>query len=132
MSDTRTAELAHIIDKHYPVMRGRVVCSCGANQPTVLAWAEHVAAALTPAIDEQTTDVYLLAVAAATHDPGDDQPAHLDPAAITACQRCDDDGYRGGTVCDHRDHYADTTAGRAAVTAELAKIRNRRTRGAIA
>lgn len=62
MSDTRTAERAHIIDKHYPVMRGRVACSCGANQPTVLAWAEHVAAALTPAIDEQTTDAYLLAV----------------------------------------------------------------------
>lgn len=71
------------------------------------------------------------AEAAATH-PGDDPPAHLDPAAITACPLCDDDGYRGGTVCDHRDHYADTAAGRAAVTAELAKIRNRRTRGAIA
>lgn len=70
---------------------------------------------------------------AAAADPGhEDRPSHLDPAAITDCQRCDDDGYRGGTVCDHRDHYADTAAGRAAVTAELAKIRNRRTRGAIA
>lgn len=72
------------------------------------------------------------AEAAATHDPGDDHPPHLDPAAITACQRCDDDGYHGLAVCDHHDHYADTTAGRAAVTAALAKIRNRRTRGATA
>lgn len=51
--------------------------------------------------------------------------------AITACQLCDDDGYRGATVCDHVDHYADTAAGRAAVTAALAKIRNRH-RGATA
>jgi hypothetical protein len=47
-------------------------------------------------------------------------------AAITACQLCDDDGYRGTTVCDHIDHYAETTAGRAAVNAELERIRNRR------
>lgn len=69
---------------------------------------------------------------AATTHPGDDRPPHLGPAAIAACQLCDADGYRGGTVCDHREHYADTTAGRAAVNAELAKIRNRRTRGATA
>lgn len=72
------------------------------------------------------------AEAAAAASPRDPRPPHLDPTAIAACQLCDDDGYRGGTVCDHRDHYADTAAGRAAVTAELAKIRNRRTRGAIA
>lgn len=62
MSDPRTAERARTINKHYPLMRGQVRCSCGANQPTILAWAEHVAQALTPAIDEQTTDTYLLAV----------------------------------------------------------------------
>lgn len=63
---------------------------------------------------------------------GDDRPPHLDPAAIGDCQLCDADGYRGTTVCDHREHYADTTAGRAAVNAELAKIRNRRNPGATA
>lgn len=25
-------------------------------------------------------------------------------ADIVACGLCDDDGYRGGTVCDHTDH----------------------------
>ena len=52
-------------------------------------------------------------------------------AAITACGLCDDDGSRGSTVCDHRDHYTETATGRAAVAAALTKIRNRR-RGATA
>lgn len=62
----------------------------------------------------------------------------LDPddqhADITRCQLCDNHGYRGTTVCDHHDHYATTANGRAAVAAELDRIRNRRnhTRGAIA
>lgn len=45
--------------------------------------------------------------------------------AIVACELCDDDGYRGTVVCDHREHYASTAKGRAAVQAELAKIRAR-------
>ena len=44
--------------------------------------------------------------------------------AIVGCHRCDDDGYRGGRVCDHRDR--DTTRGRALMLAELQKIQQRR------
>lgn len=57
-------------------------------------------------------------------EPDDDPQARAQ--AIARCQLCDDDGYRRGMVCSHIDHYAATTAGRAAVTAELEKIRNRR------
>ena len=58
-------------------------------------------------------------------DPADQ---HAD---ITRCQLCNDDGYRGSTVCDHHDHYASTANGRAQVATELNRIRNRRkgTRG---
>lgn len=37
--------------------------------------------------------------------------AHLTTAAITNCGLCDDDGYRGLTVCDHQDHTATARAG---------------------
>lgn len=30
--------------------------------------------------------------------------AHLAPAAIANCTLCDDEGYRGLQVCDHRSH----------------------------
>lgn len=46
--------------------------------------------------------------------------------AISQCGLCDDDGYRGSAVCDHQDHTADYAGpGRAAVQAELEKIRQR-------
>lgn len=44
--------------------------------------------------------------------------------AIVNCGLCDDDGYRGGFVCDHRDHTAE--AGRAVMRAELEKIQQRK------
>lgn len=64
MSDCRTAEHARVIALHYlTVWVDRDIrCGCSRDFPTILAWAEHVAQALTPAIDEQTTDAYLLAV----------------------------------------------------------------------
>lgn len=37
-------------------------------------------------------------------EPDDDPQARAQ--AIAACALCDDDGYRGGTVCDHVDHSA--------------------------
>lgn len=37
----------------------------------------------------------------------DDETAHLDPAAVAACKRCDADGYTPAkTICDHQDHAA--------------------------
>ncbi|MBU8819566.1 hypothetical protein [Mycolicibacterium goodii] len=50
-----------------------------------------------------------------------DAPAHLTRAAIAACGLCDDDGYRGGHVCDHVDHGAAAKRGMAKVRAALAK-----------
>lgn len=68
---------------------------------------------------------------------GDEPPTELDvpddiwaagerhtAQAIVDCPRCDDDGYCGGRVCDHRDR--DTTRGRALMRAELQKIEQRR------
>lgn len=57
-----------------------------------------------------------------------DEPdlGHLAPAAIADCGLCNADGYRGGRICDHRDHFAETANGRALVQAELDKIRQRR------
>lgn len=40
---------------------------------------------------------------------------HLDPHAIIDCPLCDDDGYRGTTVCDHQDHTPTTERGMAKV-----------------
>lgn len=51
-----------------------------------------------------------------------DAPSGRD-AAIDACTRCNPEGYRGRLVCDHRTH--NPGPGRAAVEAELAKIRSR-------
>jgi hypothetical protein len=59
-------------------------------------------------------------------DVDPDRPAHLAKAAVAACERCDDDGYRGGTVCDHRDHAAETVHGRAEAARALADIAARR------
>lgn len=59
------------------------------------------------------------------HDP--DNPPHLAARAIADCSRCDDDGYRGSTICDHQDHYAATAPGRAAVADVLDQIRQRKT-----
>lgn len=39
-------------------------------------------------------------------------PAHLAQVEIDNCRRCDDEGYHGNRVCDHREHS--TPAGRAA------------------
>jgi hypothetical protein len=48
-------------------------------------------------------------------DDGDGGPAHLAKIEIDHCHRCDDEGYRGAVVCDHREHS--TPAGRAAAMA---------------
>lgn len=37
-------------------------------------------------------------------DLDDTGNAHLAPAARARCPLCDDDGYRGTQVCDHRSH----------------------------
>ncbi len=65
MTDTRAAERARIIGQHFPlVLDDGIHCAdyCRPRPPTRAAWAEHVAQALTPAIEEQVTDTYLLAV----------------------------------------------------------------------
>lgn len=49
-----------------------------------------------------------------TTDPNPNHPdtkppnntRHTTTHAITNCPLCDDDGYRGSTVCDHTDHRA--------------------------
>lgn len=41
-------------------------------------------------------------------------------AAINACGMCDDDGYRGATVCDHQDHRPAYERGMALVREVLA------------
>jgi hypothetical protein len=35
--------------------------------------------------------------------------------SIAHCGLCDDDGYRGGTVCDHADHAAAAKRGMAMI-----------------
>ena len=60
-------------------------------------------------------------------EPDDGLPAHLHPDAIAGCTLCDADGYRGATICDHREHWAETENGRALVHAELAKLRKSKT-----
>lgn len=64
MSDTRTAERIGILDRHFPVvLRDGIVCDhCDKRAMTRSEWAEHLAQALTPNIDEQVTDTYLLGV----------------------------------------------------------------------
>lgn len=51
----------------------------------------------------------------------DPDTAHLTPAAIAACPRCDDDGYRCATICDHQDHAAAARRGKALIDEILAK-----------
>lgn len=65
----------------------------------------------------------------------DPEPDYHDERAIIACGMCDDEGYRGGTVCDHIDHVSTTERGRGLMRAELDRIRQRkaqRARGASA
>lgn len=38
------------------------------------------------------------------HDLDLPNNAHLRAEAVANCQRCDDAGYRGSTICDHQDH----------------------------
>ena len=66
MTDSRTAERARIADDHMPiVLRDGIYCDhCDKRAMTRSEWAEHLAQALTPNIDEQITDTYLLAVGA--------------------------------------------------------------------
>ena len=53
----------------------------------------------------------------------DDVPsaAELRTQAIVDCELCDDDGYRGGTVCDHIDHTVAARRGMELVRQALAK-----------
>ena len=64
MTDSRTAERARIADDHMPiVLRDGIYCDhCDKRAMTRSEWAEHIAQALKPGIDEQITDTYLLAV----------------------------------------------------------------------
>lgn len=55
---------------------------------------------------------------------------HHSPEAIAGCELCDDDGYRGGIVCDHVNHAAETEKARALARAELAKVLARKGKGA--
>lgn len=56
--------------------------------------------------------------------PSSSAPHVHDPAAIAACTRCDADGYLGRVVCDHRARPPGP--GRAAMQAELDRIRHRK------
>jgi hypothetical protein len=47
--------------------------------------------------------------------------AHRNKIRIANCGLCDDDGYRGATVCDHIDHSAAARRGMAKIRAALAK-----------
>lgn len=47
-------------------------------------------------------------------------------AAITECDLCDDNGYRGVVVCDHVDHAPAAARGRAKIQAELDAIAARK------
>lgn len=54
-------------------------------------------------------------------NPGEDA-IHLTPAAIAACQLCDEDGYRPARViCDHVDRAATARAGIARCRQALAQ-----------
>ena len=67
-------------------------------------------------------------------DAADDGPGAR-ALAIVNCGMCDDEGYRGGTVCDHIDHATESAHGRGLMRAELDRIRQRkaqRARGASA
>jgi len=57
--------------------------------------------------------------------PHDDREARSQ--AITACARCDSDGYHGTVVCDHTDHAPAAARGRELVAGVLADIRKRQT-----
>lgn len=50
--------------------------------------------------------------------------SHLDPAAIAACGLCNTDGYRGTTICDHKDHAPVSRRGKAEIDEILASKRN--------
>ena len=50
----------------------------------------------------------------------DPDTAHLHPAAIVACPMCDDDGYRGTRICDHKDHAPAAARGKARIAEILA------------
>lgn len=52
--------------------------------------------------------------------------AHLDPRAIVNCTLCDDNGYRGGTVCDHIDRSEIAKRGMAKVQEALAAAKAKR------
>lgn len=56
-------------------------------------------------------------------DPDAGTPAHLTAHAIVDCGLCDDDGYRGGHVCDHVDRSETHVRGMARVRQVLAKDR---------
>jgi hypothetical protein len=58
-------------------------------------------------------------------DPGYDRDAIARIAALAAeraiagCDLCDDDGYRGGAVCDHIDHSHAAKRGMALIRATM-------------
>lgn len=49
-----------------------------------------------------------------------------DPRAVAACGLCDDDGYRGMSVCDHTDYSGAAARGMAKARAVLEEIKARR------
>lgn len=54
-------------------------------------------------------------------DLDDTANQHLTAAAIARCALCDDDGYRGRAVCDHRSHEHVGQAQRAHIRKMLTK-----------
>jgi hypothetical protein len=53
-----------------------------------------------------------------------DSMPHLTRKAIDACDRCDEDGYRNGVVCDHVNRSDIAARGAAACRAALSKLPN--------
>lgn len=62
----------------------------------------------------------------AQYEPDDIWAADVRAHAVAACSLCDDDGYRGMSVCDHTDHSGAAARGMAKAREVLAEIKARR------
>lgn len=58
--------------------------------------------------------------------PDREWAAQVRAMAVVACELCDDDGYRGGTVCDHEDHTEAAKRGMALVREALKRAKARK------
>lgn len=57
---------------------------------------------------------------------GEPLPEHHTAGAVAHCVLCDDDGYRGGQVCDHIDHQAAAKRGMDMIRAALEEAKQRK------